>query len=227
MVEIKSTFLETCSASDTLHFNSATMQRNTKEFLSTFIHHESFKSFKKKKKNEQEPVRGWWCRSSWAEKETWTTTCGLWWAEHVAEIMHTRNAYKILLNSHFHISWPSNNCFVIQKATGRQKAFISQELSYNLGGTSCISIVEIIYGAHVVHPPTCCKRFVTELMLSHLTCHNWITCCETNQHSFQMLQRPHSWPKMISAGWPGLCSLSMCPILWACHPMIQSQHACE
>jgi len=53
MVEIKSTFLETCSASDTLHFSSTMMQLITKEFLSTFIHHVSFKS-KKKNKYQQD-----------------------------------------------------------------------------------------------------------------------------------------------------------------------------
>jgi len=37
MVEIKSTFLETCSVSDALHFSSAMMQLITKEFLGMYL----------------------------------------------------------------------------------------------------------------------------------------------------------------------------------------------
>jgi hypothetical protein len=44
MVEIKSTFLETCYAFEMLYFSSAMMQLIAQELYSTFIHHESFKS---------------------------------------------------------------------------------------------------------------------------------------------------------------------------------------
>lgn len=52
---------------------------------------------------------------------------------------------------HLHVAGAGDNVAVVQESTGRQEALVAEQLPGHLGHSGCVTVVDVVNGALVVH----------------------------------------------------------------------------
>lgn len=63
-------------------------------------------------------------------------------------------AKESVSHSHFHVSGPCEEVGVVEEANGGEEALVPDQFPADLGGPCGVAVVDVVYGALVVHPAT-------------------------------------------------------------------------
>lgn len=61
---------------------------------------------------------------------------------------------ETVIHSHFHVSGPSEEVGIVKETDGGKEALVTNQFPADLGSPGGVAVVDVVYGALVVHPAT-------------------------------------------------------------------------